>query len=67
MKKCLVFGGLMLILLGLVADAFCITCFYRGERTETYNKICFYDCLGDSYAVNIDAWGICPVTIEVDR
>ena len=40
------------------------TCFGKGEQTSGMNKICYYDCLGSTVAINIPAYQICPITIE---
>jgi len=40
------------------------TCFHKGERTSGFNKICYYDCLGDTVALNVSAIQLCPLTIR---
>ncbi|AEE15332.1 hypothetical protein Thena_1725 [Thermodesulfobium narugense DSM 14796] len=43
-----------------------LVCFYKGEMQSTFNKVCFYDCLGTVYAINIKSYKICPLTIDRD-
>jgi hypothetical protein len=47
--------------LGLVYGA---TGFYIGESVDGMYKTCYYDCLGDTVAITIKAYKICPITIE---
>ena len=40
------------------------TCFFKGEQISGLNKICFYDCVGSTVAINISATSICPLSIN---
>lgn len=40
------------------------TCFKTGERTSGMNKICYYDCLGSTYAITVGAVELCPLSIR---
>jgi hypothetical protein len=40
------------------------TCFHKGEQTSGMNKICYYDCLGSTYAITIKSFKLCPLTIN---
>jgi hypothetical protein len=40
------------------------TCFSTGEETDGFNKICYYDCLGDRAAITIKSTQLCPLTIN---
>lgn len=39
-------------------------CFSSGEQRAGNNKICYYDCLGDTIAITIGALEFCPLTIN---
>ena len=41
-----------------------VTCFHKGEVSSGFNKICYYDCLGDTVARNVRATQLCPLTIR---
>ena len=41
-----------------------VTCFSTGEQTSGMNKICYYDCLGSTVAINVGAVELCPLTID---
>jgi len=41
-----------------------MTCFYTGEETSGFNRICYYDCLGSAAAITISSVEICPLTIQ---
>ena len=41
-----------------------VTCFHKGEMSSGFNKICYYDCLGDTVALNVNATQLCPLTIR---
>ncbi|PMP86666.1 MAG: hypothetical protein C0174_00950 [Thermodesulfobium narugense] len=43
-----------------------LICFYEGEMQSTFNKICFYDCLGTMYAINVKPYKLCPSSINKD-
>lgn len=36
-------------------------CHRRGERTQGFNKLCFYDCMKGPYVLNIGATDLCPL------
>jgi hypothetical protein len=40
------------------------TCFATGEQTSGMNKICYYDCLGSSFAITVSSVALCPLTIN---
>ena len=40
-----------------------VTCFFQGEQTSGFNKICYYDCLGSMTAINVSSVSLCPLTI----
>lgn len=40
------------------------TCFFKGEKTDGLNKICFYDCASGEAAITIGAASLCPLSIE---
>lgn len=60
MKKIL---GLLLITVSMTAYA--ATAFLTGERTSGMHKICYYDHLGDTVAITIKAYELCPLTIRL--
>jgi len=41
-----------------------VLCFKSGERVSGMNKICYYDCLGSTVAINISSVSLCPLTIN---
>lgn len=41
-----------------------LTCFKTGEQRSGMNKMCFYNCLGSTTAINVGAAELCPLTIE---
>lgn len=40
------------------------TCFYRGERVNGMNKICYYSCPSGVAAITVDSYKLCPVSIR---
>ena len=40
------------------------TCFKNGEATSGMNKICFYNCLGSTVAINVKSYQLCPLSIQ---
>lgn len=38
------------------------TGFLKGERMQGMSKICFYDVLGESYALTISSVSLCPLS-----
>lgn len=41
-----------------------VTCFKSGEETSGMNKICYYNCLGSTVAINVSSVALCPLTID---
>lgn len=41
-----------------------VMCFKKSENTSGMNKMCFYDCLGSTVAINIKTYELCPLTID---
>ncbi len=41
-----------------------VTCFKSGEQESGMNKICYYDCLGSTIAINVKNYQLCPLTIK---
>jgi hypothetical protein len=39
-------------------------CFKRSEVASTFNKICYYDCMGSPYAETISSTSLCPLTVN---
>ena len=37
--------------------------FYKGEQTQGFNKICFYDRVGSPVAITIAATDLCPLSL----
>jgi len=37
------------------------TGFLKGEREQGLSKICFYDVLGETYALNVSSVSLCPL------
>jgi hypothetical protein len=37
------------------------TGFLKGEREQGFSKICFYDVLGETYALNVSSVSLCPL------
>lgn len=60
MKRLYVAGLLACIAL----DASAALCFFKGERVSGMNKICFYDCLGSTTAINVKSYELCPLNIN---
>lgn len=40
------------------------TCFPAGEQASGNNKICYYQCLGGTVAINIPVLQFCPLSIN---
>jgi hypothetical protein len=40
------------------------TCFKSGEQQSGMNKICYYNCLGGTVAINVSSTSLCPLTIR---
>lgn len=45
-------------------DQVAVTCFKSGERVSGMNKICYYSCLGSTYAITISSVELCPLTVD---
>lgn len=41
-----------------------VLCFSTGEQTSGMNKICYYDCMGSTVAINVRNIDICPLSIN---
>lgn len=41
-----------------------MTCLSEGEQISGFNKICYYDCLGDLAAITVSSASLCPLSIE---
>lgn len=39
-------------------------CFFQGEQRSGMNKICYYNCLGSTVAINVSSMAFCPLTIN---
>ncbi len=44
--------------------AYALMCFSSGERVSGLYKICYYDCFGDTVAITIKSYQLCPLTIN---
>jgi hypothetical protein len=40
------------------------TCFKIGEQVSGMNKICYYNCLGSTVAINVSSVSLCPLSID---
>lgn len=47
------------------AAAYACTGFLKGERVSGMNKICYYDHLGSTVALNVKSYELCPLNIQV--
>lgn len=43
---------------------FAVLCFKSGEQQSGMNKICYYDCLGSTFAITIGAAQLCPLSVK---
>ena len=43
------------------ADAGAVIGFLEGEREQGLSKICYYDVLGETYALTISSVSLCPI------
>ena len=41
-----------------------VICFKSGEQVSGMNKICFYNCLGSTVAINVSSVALCPLSID---
>lgn len=64
LKYVFMVGVLALLALVVVPLIAAETCFYKSDREEGLNRICFYDCVSGTYAMTIKSHQICPVTIK---
>jgi len=39
-------------------------CYYQREMITGFNKICYYQCLSGTVAINIGSLQLCPLTIR---
>lgn len=49
----------------LTSTAFACTGFFDYEVTSGSNKICYYQHLGSTVAINVKSYKLCPITIKV--
>lgn len=49
---------------GGMAPSAGMTCFFKTEAQSNMNKICYYDCLGSTYAQTQGAVSMCPLNIN---
>ena len=56
-------GSIALGLLG-VQDAEAATGFLLGQQTSGMSKVCYYSVLGSTYAINVGAVQLCPLTLD---
>jgi hypothetical protein len=54
-------------LIAVSASAFACTGFLKSEQTSGMNKICYYNHLGSTAAVNVASYAICPVTYQFNH
>jgi hypothetical protein len=40
------------------------TCFKSGEQISGMNKICYYNCMGSTVAINVRSLEFCPMSIR---
>ncbi len=57
----LAFAATLLLVDRVAADVICL---FKSERLFGTNKICYYDCLGSTVAITIDALQLCPLSIR---
>uniref|UniRef100_Q0I3S2 Uncharacterized protein n=1 Tax=Histophilus somni (strain 129Pt) TaxID=205914 RepID=Q0I3S2_HISS1 len=55
---------LALIALASSILAYATVGFLTGEQTSGMNKICYYDVLGSTRAINVSSYAVCPVTYD---
>lgn len=39
-------------------------CFFQGEQRSGMNKICYYNCMGSTVAINVSSIAFCPLSIN---
>ncbi len=61
MVATLAFATALLLVDRVTADVICL---FKSERIYGTNKICYYDCLGSTVAIAIDALQLCPLSIR---
>lgn len=57
----LVFAAAFLLVEPVTADMICLL---KNEQIFGTNKICYYDCLGSTFAITIDVLKLCPLSIR---
>jgi hypothetical protein len=57
----LAFAAAFLLVERVTADVICL---FKGEQISGRNKICYYDCLGSTFAITIDGLQLCPLNIR---
>lgn len=60
-----IIGLVAFIFIAYSHGAWAGTAFYKGERETGMTKICYYEYLGNEYAITIKVIELCPLTIEV--
>lgn len=40
------------------------TCYKSGEQISGMNKICYYNCMGSTKAINVKNYQLCPLSIN---
>ncbi len=40
------------------------TCYLSGQSQSGFNRICYYDCLGSTFALTIKSTQLCPLTVR---
>ncbi len=48
-------------------SAFANVCFYKSEETNSFYKICYYECMGMKTAATIKAPFLCPHTLQSSK
>ena len=58
-------GALLAFLVaGTVCSASAQSCPNSGERTQGFNKICYYQCLSGTTTRTISSVSLCPISIQ---
>ncbi|GAD80191.1 hypothetical protein [Vibrio ezurae] len=56
----------VVVLMFPIGTAHAATGFLKSKNTQAFTTVCYYDVLGDTHSLNIEATGICPLTYEFD-
>ena len=54
----------IIVLVGLALSLQAMTGFYVGETVVGLNKICYYDTVQGTKAINIASHALCPMNVE---